>query len=109
MNKQQILDKWKWRSEHDQYLWKNQAQVNYHYIVNNSPRKAIALLEKDYEKYQEMGISIYIKDAINDLVGLKGNKPKKCVSCFELYSMYENERCDNCNRLLPKKESKINV
>ena len=105
-NKQQILDKWKYRSEHDQYLWKNQAQVNYHYILNNSPRKAIALLEKDFEKYEEMGISIYIKDAINDLVGLKGNKIKKCVACFELYSMYENERCDNCNRLLPKKESK---
>ena len=75
MNKDQLLEKWNNRIQESdsngQILFKAQAKQNYFTIKNNSVLKALELLNAEYKKYSELGISSFIKEAIDDLEDLK--------------------------------------
>lgn len=71
MNKQQILEKWETKIKESeingQFLWKIQAMQNHFVIKNNTIQKALKILESEYKKYSDMGIALFIKEAIDDL------------------------------------------
>jgi len=74
-SKQKILEKWtnkiKESEANGQFLWKSQAQQNYSIISTNTTKKALELLKAEYEKYSDMMISSFIKEAIQDLEELE--------------------------------------
>ncbi len=65
--KQKILDKWEYSWKNGYALWGNQAGLNFQIIRDNTTEKAIEILKEDLDKYKDMGIAIYITEAINDL------------------------------------------
>lgn len=69
--KKEILSKWLYSWKNGFALWSNQAGLNYKIIKENSTSEALKILEKDYERYKQMGIASYISEAINDLKELK--------------------------------------
>jgi len=77
ITKKQVLEFWKDEIEKSNWLWKCQAQINYNVIKKHTPKKALEILKKDYEKHKEMGISSFIKRAINQLEEILKESKKK--------------------------------
>ncbi len=65
--KKQVVEKWEKIAETSQYLWKSQAGANASVIRKNSTKRALVILNKEYKKYENMGIASFIQSAIDDL------------------------------------------
>jgi len=70
-SKKQVLQKWQDRikesNSNGQKLWALQALYNLKIIKKEKPKKALEILKKEYEKYSDMAVAGYIKEAIDDL------------------------------------------
>lgn len=71
MNKQELLNKWEYAWKNGYALWSCQAGLNFEIIRDNEPQEAIEILKKDLDKYADMGIAVYIIEAIRDLESLE--------------------------------------
>ena len=79
MKKKDIVSKWEKIAETSKYLWHGQALQNASIIKNNSAKKALEILMRDYKKYESMGIASFIQSAINDLIEFL--VPNGCPEC----------------------------
>ena len=74
----EIIQKWQKRIDESksngQMLFALQANQNYTIIKRNTPQKALEELKEQHKKYGEMGIGIFIKEAMNDLEELIKNE-----------------------------------
>ena len=62
--KKEILKYWQEMIVNSSWLWQTQAQINFNAIKKHTPKKALEILKKDYEKYKEKSCSGYTKQAI---------------------------------------------
>jgi len=71
MNKRDILSKWLYAWKNGYALWSCQAGLNYKIIKDNPIEEAIEILKVDLDKYKDMGIAVYIIEALRDLEELE--------------------------------------
>lgn len=62
--KKELIAHWKYRSEHERYLWQVAAEDIYIKLKKNTPREAYEYFKKEAKKRREMAISGYYNSAM---------------------------------------------